>query len=139
MTEPLTPRERYALSLVAELIETLRVDPEVEVSLPTRRTFRFGNVTLDTSRRLVNRDGRTIHLAPREFDLLLALAESAGAAVSRETLRRTVWKGTIGQNSRAIDQAVSELRSKLEPDPTRPQYIVISKKFGYRLDGEWQD
>ncbi len=139
VAEPLTPRERYALSLVAELIETLRDDTEGEVSLPQRRTFRFGNVTLDTSRRLVIREGRAVHLAPREFELLHALAENAGAAVSRETLRRTVWKSTIAKDSRAIDQAISELRSKLEPDPTRPRYIVIAKKFGYRLDGEWQD
>ena len=133
---PITPREAYALRLVAELIGALHVEEVTDTSGPVRK-FVFGDVTIDTRRREVVSDGNTVSLTPRQYDLLLALAMEEGAPVSRTTLRRTIWKNTIGPDSRAIDQTILELRRKLESTPARPRYILKSSKLGYRLEGRW--
>lgn len=133
---PITPREAYALRLVAELIGALHVDEVTDRSGQPRK-FVFGNVTIDTRRREVVSDGAIISLTPRQYDLLLALAMEEGAPVSRATLRRTIWKNSIGPDSRAIDQTILELRRKLESTPASPRYILKASKLGYRLDGRW--
>jgi DNA-binding response OmpR family regulator len=131
---PITPREAYALRLVAELIGALHVEAD---AVGPARKFVFGGVTIDTRRREVLSDGEIVPLTPRQYDLLLALAMEEGAPVSRATLRRTIWKNSIGPDSRAIDQTILELRRKLEKTPARPRYILKSSKLGYRLDGRW--
>ena len=131
---PITPREAYALRLVAELIGVLHVEAD---TVGPARKFVFGDVTIDTRRREVVSDGVIVSLTPRQYDLLLALAMEEGAPVSRATLRRTIWKNSIGPDSRAIDQTILELRRKLEKTPARPRYILKSSKLGYRLDGRW--
>jgi DNA-binding response OmpR family regulator len=100
-------------------------------------SYVFGPNVLDRRRREVRRNGEHVHLSPRQYDLLLALAERQGAPVSRAELRRLVWNDAIPERSRAIDQAILELRQKLEDTPADPQFIRISSKFGYRLEGSW--
>lgn len=133
---PITRREAYALRLVAELIGALHVGDVADTSDAARK-FVFGNVTIDTRRREVVSDGAVVSLTPRQYDLLLALALEEGAPVSRATLRRTIWKNSIGPDSRAIDQTILELRRKLERTPACPRYILKTSKLGYRLEGRW--
>ena len=73
-------------------------------------------------------------LAPKELDLLLALLDSAGAAVSRMTLMNQVWGYQADVLSRTVDSHIAEVRRKLEADPGRPRHIVTVRKFGYRLE-----
>ncbi len=134
--DPLTPREMYALRLVADLLGALQ-SRTGEDAPPTSRKFVFGDMVVDTARREVLAEGNPVHLTPRAYEVLVALAEEAGAPVSRAVLRRTVWRNSIGPQSRAIDQAILELRRKLERDPRNPRYIRITPKFGYRLEGRW--
>src|SRR5688572_73873 len=108
--DPITPREAYALRLVAELIGVLRVDDE---ALNTPEKFVFGSAEIDVRKREVMLDGRIVPLSPRQYDLLLALALEDGAPVSRAKLRVSVWKNSISKGSRAIDQTILELRKKL--------------------------
>jgi DNA-binding response OmpR family regulator len=97
----------------------------------------FGPNVLDVRRMEVSRGGKHVHLTPRQYALLLALAERQGAPVSRAELRRIVWNDTIPARSRAIDQTILELRQKLEENPRNPEFIRMSTKFGYRLEGTW--
>jgi two-component system alkaline phosphatase synthesis response regulator PhoP len=136
---PLTPRELYALTLVAELVSTLRDAPATAARGLKPKKFVFGDVTLDVHRREVRMNGTPVHLTPREYEVLVALAEEEGAPVSKEQLRRDVWKNSIGPRSRAIEQNIVELRRKLEKNPRKPRYITISRKFGYALDGQWME
>jgi DNA-binding response OmpR family regulator len=132
--DPITPREAYALRLVAELIGALRVDEE---ALNTPQKFVFGSAEIDVRKREVMLDGRIVPLSPRQYDLLLALAVEDGAPVSRAKLRVAVWKNSIDKRSRAIDQTILELRKKLEVTPARPRYILKAAKLGYRIEGRW--
>jgi DNA-binding response OmpR family regulator len=95
-----------------------------------------GGIEIDRSTRRVTRDGKGIELAPREFDLLVALADRRGAIASRLDLMREVWGWSDSVITRTIDTHVAELRRKLEIDPARPRLILTVRKAGYRLARE---
>jgi DNA-binding response OmpR family regulator len=97
------------------------------------RVLRFGAVEVDVRARAAQRDGREVGLAPKEFDLLLALLEAEGAAVSRLDLLRRVWGYSAAAVTRTVDTHVAELRRKLEDDPSRPRHLLTVRKIGYRL------
>ena len=99
--------------------------PEVE---------RFGQVEIHPAARKVTRQGAPVTLAPKEFELLLALVRRRGAAASRAELLREVWDYSADVSSRTVDIHILELRRKLEPDPARPRHILTVYKVGYRLD-----
>ena len=99
-----------------------------------REVTRFGDIEVDVPARIVRRHGRTVELAPKEFDLLLALIESRGAAVSRLELMTRVWGYSSAVVSRTVDTHVAELRRKLEDAPSAPRHIVTVRKIGYRLE-----
>ena len=95
---------------------------------------RFGDVEVNPASRTVYRAGQQVSLAPREFDLLLALARRRGAAASRAELLREVWQYQTDVVSRTVDLHIAELRRKLEPDPAEPRHIRTVWKVGYRLE-----
>ena len=99
-----------------------------------RDIVRFGDIEVDRRARIVRRRGEAVSLAPKELDLLLALLDSAGAAVSRMTLMNQVWGYQADVLSRTVDSHIAEVRRKLEADPGRPRHIVTVRKFGYRLE-----
>ncbi len=94
----------------------------------------FGSIEVDTAARSVLRDGEPVTLAPKEFDLLIALLRRGGAVASRGDLLREVWGHTGVVMTRTVDTHIAELRRKLEEDPASPRYIVTVYKSGYRLD-----
>ena len=95
---------------------------------------RFGDIEVNPASRTVYRAGQQVSLAPREFDLLLALARRRGAAASRAELLREVWQYQTDVVSRTVDLHIAELRRKLEPDPAEPRHIRTVWKVGYRLE-----
>ncbi|HEX2079558.1 MAG TPA: response regulator transcription factor [Longimicrobium sp.] len=94
---------------------------------------RFGVVEMDRAARTVARRGEPVSLAPREFDLLLALYDRNGGVVSRQELLREVWGHRGAVLTRTVDIHVAELRRKLEDDPAEPRHILTVWKKGYRL------
>jgi DNA-binding response OmpR family regulator len=97
------------------------------------RIERFGDVEVDTATRGVSRLGRPVELAPKEYELLLALLRARGAVVSRLDLMRDVWGYASAVVTRTVDTHVAELRRKLEDDPAAPRHILTVRKAGYRL------
>lgn len=100
---------------------------------PPRRLHRFGTVEVDAASRTARKDGQAVVLAPKEFDLLLALLAADGAAVSRLDLLRRVWGYSSAVVTRTVDTHVAELRRKLEDEPARPRHVLTVRKLGYRL------
>ena len=98
-----------------------------------RQPVRFGVIEIDRDTRSVTRDGASIELAPKEYDLLIALLDRDGAVVSRLDLMRRVWGYSDAVITRTIDTHVAELRRKLEDDPAKPRHILTVRKVGYRL------
>jgi two-component system alkaline phosphatase synthesis response regulator PhoP len=98
-----------------------------------RARLRMGRIEIDPATRTVTRGGEPVELSPKELDLLLALIRHDGAVVTREELLAEVWGYAAGVQSRTVDTHVSELRRKLEEDPSRPRHILTVRKAGYRV------
>jgi two-component system, OmpR family, alkaline phosphatase synthesis response regulator PhoP len=96
--------------------------------------IRFGDVEIDSTAHTVTRGGEPVSLTPREFKLLLALAQKQGRVVSRLDLLREVWGHRGVVMTRTVDAHVKELRRKLEADPAEPRHIITVWKVGYRFE-----
>jgi len=94
----------------------------------------FGAVTMDFVRREVTVAGSPVHLSRKEFDLLAALLRPARRVRSRDELIDLLWPDTYLTDTRTLDTHIHRLRSKLEPDPTDPRYIVTVRGVGFRID-----
>jgi DNA-binding response OmpR family regulator len=94
--------------------------------------YRLGDLEIDGDAHLVRRGNDVVDLAPKEFDLLLALARRGGSVVSRLELMREVWGYADSVVTRTIDTHVAELRRKLDDGLGEPRYIITVRKVGYR-------
>ncbi len=94
----------------------------------------FGEIEVRRDSRTVLRQGEPVELAPKEFDLLVALLRHDGAAASRLDLMREVWGYSAAVVSRTVDTHIAELRRKLEASPANPRHILTVRKVGYRLE-----
>ena len=94
----------------------------------------FGAVAVDYVRREVTVEGSPVHLSRKEFDLLAALLRPARRVRSRDELIDLLWPDTYLTDTRTLDTHIHRLRSKLEPDPAEPRYIVTVRGVGFRID-----
>ncbi|MGE5272474.1 MAG: response regulator [Verrucomicrobiota bacterium] len=92
-----------------------------------------GELSIDVPNRAVMRSGRRIKLSPHEFDLLRVLAQNRGKLLTHRMLLREVWGPAYQVEAHYIHVYVSNLRRKIEPDPSRPQYVLTEPGAGYRL------
>jgi DNA-binding response OmpR family regulator len=95
--------------------------------------IRVGELIIHAPTRTATLAGRSLELARREFDLLLALAERAGEVVSKRTLLTEVWHQGDGGSDRTIDVHLSWLRRKLGETAARPRYLESIRGVGVRL------
>jgi two-component system, OmpR family, alkaline phosphatase synthesis response regulator PhoP len=94
----------------------------------------FGAVRIDPAGRSVTRDGRPLALSAKEFDLLCLLARAPGRVLDREAILDRVWGFGFDGTARTVDNFISSLRQKIEPDPSRPRHIVTVRGVGYKLE-----
>lgn len=131
--------ESSVLDLFSAVIDGHRNETEMLSDDSTTGTFVTGDVVINPAFREVTKSGKPVHLTPREYDLLLALARRSGIPVTRSQLEREVWKVELPHRSRTLDQHIVELRRKLEDDPKKPRYILTTRKFGFRCVGKWDE
>ncbi len=79
--------------------------------------------------------GEKLELTPKEFELLLYLANHAGKVLSRDQLLNAVWNFDFAGDTRIVDVHISHLREKIEEDSKQPQYIKTVRGFGYKMEG----
>ena len=109
-------------------------DPGASGGMPSGLAIEsFGDIEVNPSTRAIRRRGQPVALAPKEFDLLLALLLRRGAVASRHELLREVWRYPSSVSTRTLDTHIAELRRKLEDDPAAPRHILTVRKTGYRL------
>ena len=92
-----------------------------------------GAVKVDLLARLVWRDGKEVHVTPKEWDLLAELAKHPGRVLTHENLLRTVWGPAHVGQTEYLRVAIRALRQKLEAQPSQPELIVNEPGVGYRL------
>lgn len=88
---------------------------------------------IDPIKRLVSRNGETVHLTPKEYDLLLLLARHAGRVVTHCTLLTSVWGPAHGDDLHYLRVFIGQLRQKIERDPTQPRIVRTEAGVGYRM------
>lgn len=95
--------------------------------------LQFGKITIDLARRDARASSGEIHLTPLEYRVLECLARQAGRIVTSEQLVREVWGPDRFGDTRSLRACLKNLRQKIEPNPSRPQFIVTETGVGYRL------
>ncbi|KPV42302.1 response regulator [Alicyclobacillus ferrooxydans] len=117
-----------------ELMARIRVALRHSVHQQDEPVLNLGPVTIDLSRRTVERYGQPVKLSPIEYDLFKTLATEAGRVITRNKLVRLVWKEQSYETaSHYLRVYIGYLRKKIEDDPTHPTLIVTEPGVGYRL------
>ena len=92
-----------------------------------------GHVTIDLFQRSVLKDGKEVHLTPKEFTVLAELAKHAGRVLTHEHLLRTAWGPAQEGQTEYLRVAIRSIRQKLEKEPAQPRLILNEPGVGYRL------
>lgn len=127
--KPFNPRE-----LIARIKSVLRRgrEPAANREAPVSQGYAFGPFRLDPAKMSLTRDdGTPVHLTSGELALLVALVEHAPRVLSRDQLLNLSRGAVANPFDRSIDSQISRLRSKLENDPRRPEYIKTVRNLGY--------
>jgi two-component system, OmpR family, alkaline phosphatase synthesis response regulator PhoP len=100
---------------------------------PKTVRHQIGALCVDFGRTEVLRDGRSVSVSAKEFQLLRYFVEHRGTTLSREELLREVWGYDVTPSTRTVDVHVAWLRQKLEKDPRNPQFILTVVGLGYKF------
>ncbi len=125
VTKPYSARELRA-RIKALLRRSAAEIPEI---------YRFGDAELDFTRCELRRGGKAVELTPLEYKLLAAFVQRPGRVLTRQQLLDEVWGSGTHVTERVVDNQVTNLRKRIEPDPERPRYIINLRGLGYRFDG----
>jgi len=124
---------------IDELHARLRAVLRRAIRIEETPVFRIGKLKVDLARRIVLMDKNKVDLSPTEYDLLKILVLNAGKVMTHKQILKNVWNmdpdGYEGSDH-LLRVTISNLRNKLEPDPTRPEYIITEPAIGYRLKSE---
>jgi two-component system response regulator RegX3 len=127
VTKPYSSRE-----LVARVRAVLRRGSESEPT--TAATVEAGPVRMDIERHVVTVDNRPVQMPLKEFELLEMLLRNAGRVLTRMQLIDRVWGSDYVGDTKTLDVHVKRLRSKIEPDPAAPRYLVTVRGLGYKFE-----
>jgi two-component system KDP operon response regulator KdpE len=115
--------------LLARLRAVLRRAPDAGHAAQVE----LGDLSIDLEDRTVRSDGQEVHLTPIEFDLLRVLARYPGRLVTQRQLLQEVWGPQYVEESHYLRVHIAHIRAKIEPDPSRPRYLITEPGVGYRL------
>jgi DNA-binding response OmpR family regulator len=101
----------------------------------TEDTYRFGDAELDFARCELRRSDNAVELTALEYKLLAAFVRLRGRVLTRQQLLDEVWGPGTFVTERVVDNQVTNLRKKIEPDPEHPRYLINLRGLGYRFDG----
>ncbi len=133
VTKPFSPRELQArVKAMMRRTELLKRPPVAE----ERAELHLGFLRIDPLKRSVLLHDRPLELTAKEFDLLYTLAGKRGRSYSRRELLRSVWGYQSDGYEHTVTAHVNRLRTKIEPDPANPRYILTVWGIGYRFADE---
>ncbi|HMG46683.1 MAG TPA: response regulator transcription factor [Allosphingosinicella sp.] len=119
-----------------ELLARIRAALRQQAPAPEAQIVRLGAVEIDLERRSVRRQGEMVHLTPKEYALLAALARHPGRVITHGQLLRTAWGPAQESQTEYLRVVMRALRQKLEDEPSRPALLINEPGVGYRLQGD---
>jgi DNA-binding response OmpR family regulator len=128
MTKPFSIRE-----FLARVKAILRRSNTLPQAASTKTKLSYKDLIVDPNKHQVSLKGELIELTSKEYDLLLLFFSNPGKAYSREKLLNIVWGYTYEGYSHTVNSHINRLRSKIENDPSDPDYIKTVWGVGYRF------
>lgn len=118
---------------MGELLARLRVLLRRNRPGPEQPILHLDDLVVDLSYRRVTTAGKEAQLTPTEYELLRNLVVNAGKVLTHQQLLRQIWGIGYQADAHLLRVTISNLRRKIEPDSTRPSYIITEPGVGYRL------
>ena len=131
ITKPFNIRE-----LKARVRALLRRALQAEKQERSANRLERGIIAIDVGERSAWKDGQSVELTAKEFDLMELFLRNPGRVYSRENLLNLVWGYEYIGELRTVDVHIRRLREKLEPDPGNPEYILTKWGVGYYLSNQ---
>jgi two-component system KDP operon response regulator KdpE len=116
-----------------ELLARLRAAVRRAAPAPDEPVVVTEDFTVDLAAKRVGRDGRDVRLTPTEWGLLEILVRNRGQLVTQQQLLHRVWGKQYQTEGNYLRVYIARLRRKLEPDPSRPRYLLTEPGIGYRF------
>ncbi len=137
LTKPFSMRELLA-RVKAQLRRTRLLREEMgqaKAADAKHEALKFDNLVINLTRREVTLDDKPLQIKPKEYELLLFLAEHKGQMLSREFVLERVWGWDFIGDSRTVDVHIRWLRQKIEANASEPKRIITVRGGGYRFEG----
>jgi len=131
LTKPFSIRE-----FIARAKAILRRVEAIQKEIGSDSDISVSELSIEASKRKVTLRGERIELTPKEFDLLHLLASHPGKTYTREQLLNILWGYQYNGYEHTVNSHINRLRSKIEPDISKPKYILTSWGVGYRFNEE---
>ncbi len=120
--------------LLARVRATLRRVPNGKAKLETK--IEIGDFALNLETHQIIVKNQEIHLTPKEFELLAYLIKNHGKVITHRTLLAAVWGGNFTEQTEYLRVFLGNVRKKIEPNPSKPTYILTEPWVGYRFNPE---
>lgn len=133
VTKPFSNRELVARVKANLRRQKVNVDNN---NTETNSNIEVGDLKILPEAYTVTKNNKEIELTHREFELLYYLAQHLGQVMTRENLLQTVWGYDYFGDVRTVDVTVRRLREKIEPDPSKPEYLITRRGVGYYLKSD---
>jgi two-component system KDP operon response regulator KdpE len=121
---------------IGELVARIRVALRRSLQQIPEPVYRINELTVDLPRRRVTVRDKEVQLTPTEYDLLRLLVTHAGKVLTHSQILRQIWGVAYVEQPHVLRVNISNLRHKIETDPSRPRYILTEPGVGYRLRAE---
>jgi two-component system KDP operon response regulator KdpE len=119
--------------LLARIRVALRHSMRTAEGKDSSEIFTHDNLKVDLLNRVVAVDGNEVHLTPIQYRLLAALVKHPGKVLTHQQILKQVWGPSYRENAHYLRIYMSQLRQKLEADPTQPKYLLTESGVGYRF------
>jgi len=100
------------------------------------QAYRVGRITIDNLKHAVEKDGKALHLTPKEYELLFVLMKNADRVMTHRQILNEVWGPAHTQDVQYLRVFIGQLRQKIEDDYTDPTLILTEPGIGYRFNGD---
>jgi len=127
VTKPFSMNE-----LLARVRANLRRLPKAESTVP--ETIAVGDFVIDLATRSVSVKGKEVRLTPKEFDLLVYMAQHPHRVIQHRSLLSAIWGDNSTEQPEYLRVFVGQLRKKVEPNPAEPIYVLTDRWVGYRFE-----
>lgn len=120
---------------IGELLARIRVSMRHTAQPKDASVYQVGDLMVDMARRIVTICGEAVTLTPTEYDILRMLVSHAGRVITHRQLLHAIWGNAYESETHLLRVNVSNLRRKIEPNASRPTYVLTEPGVGYRLKG----